>query len=196
MPYVDDRRIGVLGVCAGGGYAVNAAMTEHRIKAVGAVVPVDIGRARRSGGSVIEDLEAVGERRTTGARGGEPLITHWIPDSPQDVAEAGITDIDMIEAVDYHQTPWGRRERSVNRLQCRSVASVIAFDAFHLVDELLTPTSPTPPPGPSRSGPGRSPAAPARPCLPDLAEPGPVTTVGPRHGCQRASPAPGAVDAH
>lgn len=42
--FIDENRIGVLGVCAGGGYAVNAAMTEHRIKAVGTVVAANIGR--------------------------------------------------------------------------------------------------------------------------------------------------------
>ena len=30
LNFVDENRIGVLGVCAGGGYAVNAAMTERR----------------------------------------------------------------------------------------------------------------------------------------------------------------------
>src|SRR5690606_31425104 len=51
LPYVDEDRIGVLGVCAGGGYAVNAAMTEHRIKAVGTVVAANIGKLYRSYGA-------------------------------------------------------------------------------------------------------------------------------------------------
>ncbi|MGW3957378.1 alpha/beta hydrolase [Streptomyces sp. NPDC004752] len=49
LKFVDEARIGVLGICAGGGYAVNAAMTEHRIAAVGVVSPINIGRARREG---------------------------------------------------------------------------------------------------------------------------------------------------
>lgn len=44
---IDPRRIGVLGICAGGGYAVHTARTDHRIRAVGVVVPVDIGTAFR-----------------------------------------------------------------------------------------------------------------------------------------------------
>ena len=70
-PEVDPERIGALGICAGGGYSVNAAQTEHRIKAVAGVSTFDIGSARRSGigGSVSperrrEILQEVGQRRT------------------------------------------------------------------------------------------------------------------------------------
>jgi fermentation-respiration switch protein FrsA (DUF1100 family) len=138
IAFVDEERIGVLGICAGGGYAVNAAMTEHRIKAVGTVAVIDIGRARRQDGEAIAKLEAVGRQRTLEARGAQPLITSWLPDSPADARAAGITDIDALEAVDYYRTPRGRHERSSNQLRFTSIASVLAFDAFHLVDELLT----------------------------------------------------------
>ncbi|WP_432840923.1 alpha/beta hydrolase [Dactylosporangium sp. CA-092794] len=138
LGYVDEERIGVLGVCAGGGYAVNAAMTEHRIKAVGAVVPINIGRAHRASGDAIEQLAAVGRQRTQEARGAEPLITPWIPDTPTAAAEAGVTDLDVLEAVDYYRTARGFHERSVNRLRFTSNAAMLAFDAFHLVEELLT----------------------------------------------------------
>ncbi|GGY04544.1 alpha/beta hydrolase [Streptomyces minutiscleroticus] len=140
LDHVDESKIGVLGICAGGGYAVNAAMTDHRIRAVGVVAAVNIGRARRAGGpdSVAEMLEAVGRQRTLEARGGAPLITRWIPDSPQEAAAAGVTEPDALEAVDYYRTPRGRHPRSDNRLRFTSVADVIGFDAFHLVEELLT----------------------------------------------------------
>ena len=141
LPFVDEERIGVLGVCAGGGYAVNAALTERRVRAVGTVVPVNIGRARRAGGCVAERLAEVGSRRTAearGAHGGAPSLTTWLPEDLGDPAEAGITDVDLIEAVDYYLTPRGGHERSVNRLAHRSIASMLAFDAFHLVEELLT----------------------------------------------------------
>lgn len=78
LPYIDEERIGVLGVCAGGGYAVNAAMTERRIKAVGTVVGANIGRLNRES-NPIGVLEAIGKQRTAEARGAEKMITNWIP---------------------------------------------------------------------------------------------------------------------
>ncbi|EPN0515184.1 alpha/beta hydrolase, partial [Shigella sonnei] len=49
LPYVNAERIGVLGVCGGGGYAINAALTEKRIKAVVSITGVNIGRLFREG---------------------------------------------------------------------------------------------------------------------------------------------------
>lgn len=137
LPCIDEERIGVLGVCAGGGYAVNAAMTEHRIKAVGTVVGANIGRLYREG-DVIATLDAIGKQRTAEARGAEPLVNHWIPNSTQERDAAGITDVDVSQAVDYYRTPRGQNACAPNKLRFTSVGSIIAFDAFHLVEELLT----------------------------------------------------------
>jgi uncharacterized protein len=140
---VDPERIGVLGVCAGGGYAANAAMTEHRFKAVGVVSPSNIGRATRVGdttsGAALRALEAVGRQRTRAARGEEPpLVVPWTPASRQAAEAAGVTEPDMLEAIDYYRTPRGGHERSDNQLLFRSQAAMIAFDAFHLAEYLLT----------------------------------------------------------
>lgn len=137
LAYVDKNRIGVLGVCAGGGYAVNAAMTERRIKAVGTVVGANIGRLNRES-DPIKALETIGQQRTAEARGAESMITNWIPKNQAALEQAGITDIDIIEAVDYYTTPRGQSPNSPNKLNFTSMGSVIGFDAFHLVEELLT----------------------------------------------------------
>lgn len=137
LDFVDTERIGILGICAGGGYAVNAAMTEHRIKAVGTVVAANIGRVYREN-NPIGTLEAVGKQRTAEANGAEPMIVNWTPCSQEEREKMGITDIDIVEAVDYYRTPRGEYPTSPNKLRFVSMASILAFDAFHLVEQLLT----------------------------------------------------------
>ena len=145
LSYVDENRIGLLGICAGGGYAVNAAMTEHRIKAIGTVVAVNLGRAVRQGDgsadAVINTLEAVGKQRTLEARGGEPRREQWLPDTPEEAKEIGIKDRDTLDAVDFYRTPRGYDKYSTNRRFFRSDGPLLGFDAFHLVGELLTQAS-------------------------------------------------------
>ena len=142
LSYVDSERIGVLGICAGGGYAVNAALTEHRIKAVGTVVAVNLGRANRqanvaSANAVVQALEAVGKQRTAEARGDTQRRDPWIPDTVEAAKQAGL-DRDTLDAVDYYRTSRGFSEHSTNRLLFRSNALLLGFDAFHLAEELLT----------------------------------------------------------
>lgn len=142
LSYVGEDRIGILGVCAGGGYAVNAAMTEHRIKAVGTVVAVNLGRAFRqavlSSDAVVKTIEAVGKQRTIEARGGELHRVKWIPDSLEEAKADGITDPDTLECVEYYRTPRSYNKNSTNRRLFRGDGVVLGFDAFHLVGELLT----------------------------------------------------------
>lgn len=142
LPYVGAGRIGVLGVCAGGGYAANVAMTEHRIRAVGTVVAVNLGRAFRQAHTtpdgLRQQLESIGQERTRAAQSGEPRRTPWLPDTPADARAAGITDPDTLEAVDYYRTPRSYSPYSTNRRLLRGDGPVLGFDAFHLVEELLT----------------------------------------------------------
>lgn len=137
LPSIDARRIGVLGICAGGGYALSAAMIDKRIRAVGTVVTANGGRVFRAQGAAAV-LEAVAEQRTREARGEPPRITTWIPNTPEELAKTGNGELDLREAVDYYRTPRGGHPRSSNQLLFTSMASIMAYDPFHLVEELLT----------------------------------------------------------
>lgn len=142
LGFVDENRIGVLGVCGGGGYAVNAAMTERRFEAVGTVVGANYGRLMREGdftpGAAIRTLEAIAAQRTAEARGAEPLIVTYAPNSHEERERAGLTDIDVVEAVEYYRTPRGNHPGSPNKLRFTSIAPAVAFDAFYLAERLLT----------------------------------------------------------
>lgn len=138
--FVAETNVGLLGICAGGGYAVHAALTERRFKAVGTVVANDMGSFFRQQpkDKLIDMLDEVGRERTKAARG-EPLRRdRWIPDSLREAIEAGVSDPEVLEAVQYYRESGHRHPNSTNRLLYRSYGQILSFDAFGLVPELLT----------------------------------------------------------
>jgi hypothetical protein len=141
LSYVDAERIGVLGVCAGSGYAVSATMTDHRIKALTTVSAVNIGSAYRKGwfgtdadSAAAPTLDAAAQQRTAEAKGAEAA---YIPYVPAETDEN--TPRDMVEAHDYYLTPRAQHPNAQNKkLFTKSISRIFAFDAFHLVEDLLT----------------------------------------------------------
>ena len=94
LPYVDEERIGAMGVCAGGGYTMSAIQTDVRIKAAAGISTWDVGDSARNGfpGVEIENfmqklLQEVARARTAAARGEEAPCWKYVPDGPdgQDV---------------------------------------------------------------------------------------------------------------
>lgn len=141
LPYVDEHRIGVLGICGGGGYSINAAMTERRIKAVGTITGVNYGRLMRegfSGFNPIGALEAMAKQRTAEARGAELHVDDLLPPSPEDAKRRGLTEIDVYEATEYYRTPRGQKPHGANRSLLSHQAAAVGWDAFHLAELLLT----------------------------------------------------------
>lgn len=142
LGYVDPERIGALGICAGGGYAVNAAMTDYRIKALTTVSAVNIGTSFRRGwygdgpdAAAVPTLRAVAEQRTAeAARGAEPTYLPYVPTEPDEN-----TPRDLVEAGDYYLTPRAQHPNAKNKfLFTKSVSRIFTFDAFHMVEDLLT----------------------------------------------------------
>ena len=141
LPYVDKDRIGALGICAGGGYAISTTQTERRIKAVATVSAVDFGEGVRRGWRAnlpvserIKILQAVSTQRTAEANGAAPLLVNYVPDTVD-----GVTEPDMVEASEYYRLSnrW-LHPNSGNRFLNSSFDKLVAFSAFGQIDTLLT----------------------------------------------------------
>ena len=141
LPYVDAEKIAGIGVCGGGGYVLNAALTEKRIKAVVGITPVNIGRLFREGFSMynpIGALEGMAAQRTAEARGGERLVNELLPTSLAEARDNGMTERDVYEATEYYKTPRGQQPGGATRLLFSHAQKTLAWDAFSFAETLMT----------------------------------------------------------
>lgn len=140
LKYVDRDKIAAMGLCAGAGYAINAALTDRRIKVLVGVSGTDAGAVIRDGWTgeatteeKIKFLEMVSEERTAEANGAEPIYGNYVPENVTD--DLPVT---MKEAHDYYRTPRAQYPTSENKVRLTSMSNIYTFEAFHLIDELLT----------------------------------------------------------
>ena len=141
LPYVDEDRIGILGVCGGGAYSLNIAMTERRIKAVVSITGVNFGRLLRdgfAGGAPMEVLNNVATQRIVEAKGDDILTINMLPDSVEAGKAAGIKDIDVLEATDYYKTSRGQSKGGATSAVYSRLSVGMGWDAFYLCETLLT----------------------------------------------------------
>ncbi len=78
---MDTTRLGLLGICGGGGYSLAAAQTDKRFKAVATISMFNSGRVRRNGyadsqrDSIQQRLQQASQARAQQAAGGEVLYS-------------------------------------------------------------------------------------------------------------------------
>lgn len=143
LPYVDENRMGVYGVCAGGGYALAVAQTERRFKAVAGISATPMGEAARSffGRAIppaeqIKTLEAAAQQRTAEARGQPPVYAPFVPETKD--AITADTPTMLREGYEYYRTPRGQHPNSKGRFLMTSLDRMLAFSTFDLIPTLLT----------------------------------------------------------
>lgn len=140
LPFIDEHRIGALGLCAGGGYVMATAPTERRIRAVAGVSAADIGAANRQGwlgGRTTAEqtalLEDVAAQRTREARGAELMKVYMCPEPTAETAPS------FREGYDYYRTPRAWHPRADNLYLRRSQATKMAFSAIENISLLTQP---------------------------------------------------------
>ncbi|MBC9251577.1 alpha/beta hydrolase [Pseudomonas alcaligenes] len=141
LPYVDAQRIGAIGICGGGAYTINAAITDRRIKALTSITGVNFGRLMREGFSQFNPLaalDAMAQQRTAEAKGGPRQIINYLPDSVEAGKQAGLSDIDVLEATDYYKSARGRQPNGATSGLFSFNSAAMAWDAFAHAETLLT----------------------------------------------------------
>jgi len=137
-PLVDENRIGVLGICGGGGYAISATQIDHRIKAIATISMYNMGRARRQGlGDTIsyeqrmKTLDEIGKQRTKEFRG---EVRRDIAAIPEKLSE---TDTENTrEFFDYYRTPRGGHPNSTTSYSFTSLAPMMNFFPFAQIETI------------------------------------------------------------
>lgn len=133
---VDAAKIGVLGICASGGYAAFAAQTDLRIKACATAAAVCVGTMARRGFDRDSSnmqilhtqlLDAARDRASDVTGDGVPIV-HMLPatldDAPADLPES------FRDLTSYYRTARGFHPRAPNTCLPRSWDLMANFDAF------------------------------------------------------------------
>ncbi|WP_019074849.1 alpha/beta hydrolase [Streptomyces hokutonensis] len=126
---VDPERIGVLGICASGGYALAATATDPRIRAVATVSAVDISRQFRLGADGGQDPAVVRGLLAAAAEARGADVQRF-PIFPATEEEARAGGPHVHEGWEYYCTPRAQHPRSAKSLTWSSVDRIAGFDAF------------------------------------------------------------------
>ncbi|MBK3564940.1 alpha/beta hydrolase [Streptomyces sp. MBT62] len=137
LPYVGRDRIGAIGICGSGGFALNAAQVDQRIKAVATAAMYDISGLTRGGWQdTMSDeerqagLNKLAEQRWTDVDAGEPALT---PTFPTEIPD-GLDPVTS-EFFEFYVTDRGRHPRSIGGFTITSGMSHINYGALrHLPD--------------------------------------------------------------
>lgn len=141
LPYVDNDRIGAIGVCGGGAYTIHAGITDHRLKALVSITGVNYGRLIREGFAQFKPLElaqSIARMRTAQAQGDATEPAELLPESVAAATAAGITDIDVLEATEYYKTARGQQPHGATRQLMSFTGAAMGWDAFLHAEVLLT----------------------------------------------------------
>ena len=127
---VDAERIGICGICGWGGFAINAAVIDGRIKATVASTMYDMNRVTANGYFDSADSAAArnalrrqfGEQRTADAKAGKPKRAGGVPAKlPDDAPEF------VKRYHDYYKTSRGFHPRSLNSTDGYNIVSRLAL---------------------------------------------------------------------
>lgn len=138
LPYVDRERIGAIGICGSGGFALSAAQVDVRIKAVATAALVDISANR--GMIPADQLEATKrrlcEQRWADFEAGTPEVVHSFPEEPADAIPDEITDPMAREFFSFYGLARGHHPRARGGFTTTSQLAMMQFRCLDYLQEI------------------------------------------------------------
>ena len=142
-PFVDRNRIGVIGICGSGSFAISAAKIDPRMKAIATVSMYDMGAVTRDGlkkSVTVEQRKEMfakaAEQRWVEFAGGETKWTNYLPLKLRDSDDAIVR-----EFYDFYRTPRGQsipKGRTLELTQNRPVTGEVKFANFYPFNDIET----------------------------------------------------------
>lgn len=143
FPGVDPERIGILGICGGGGYTIKAVQTDKRYKAVATLSMFNTGVVRRNGfldgqtASIQERLMQASKARQVEAEGGEVMYTPNMCEMPEE--EAKKLPYDLYRDGYFYYGKTHSHPKSTFSYTVSSFLDLMSFDASDNADLINQP---------------------------------------------------------
>ena len=134
--FVDREKIGAIGICGSGGFALSAAAMDVRIKAVATASMYDMTAAARLGLETKEDVlrakKALCEQRWKDAENGFPQYVPYFPEEPLDEVPAELEE----PTAEWFRFYAVRRGFHPNARGGFTTTSDLAFMNYNLLDHI------------------------------------------------------------
>lgn len=138
QPFVDREKIGVIGICGSGGFALSAAAVDTRIKAVVTASMYDMSAASRLGFSseqIQKEKEKLSQQRWVDAENGYP---EYIPSFPEEPAAVIPDEMQGIfrEFFEFYATKRGHHPNARGNFTSTSALSFMNYALNDHIDEI------------------------------------------------------------
>ena len=141
VPYVDREKIGVIGICGSGGFALSAASVDVRIKAVATTSMYDISDVRGMMNLTKEQIDRMkhqlAEQRWSDFEQGQPEYIPSFPETPYPSVEA-LPETDLItnEWNRFYAVPRGHHPNARGGFTTTSDLAMMQFKCLDYIDEI------------------------------------------------------------
>lgn len=140
--YVDRNKIGAIGICGSGGFAITATQVDTRIKAVATASMYDMSRVKRNGwmDSMTKEqrneyLNQLGEQRWKDFENGKPQLTPSFPTETLTEVPAGLDPITS-EFFEYYAMERGKHPNSIGAFTITSDMSFFNFPLMNYIETI------------------------------------------------------------